>query len=252
MPRAADSVGAHRPVRSLGHWLLLHTLTAAVLAGAAEIQLSPAIQTGWAEAIAGALSAAAHGDTTVAVFAPGRYTGCIPDGLVVSSDLVLRGSGGASATTVDCSGSGRHLNVSSGASLTVEGLTLTGGTAADERHTDGGCILIEGLGTAVTVRQSVLTGCRAGESGGAIALGGGALSVVDSNLTGNIAMEGGGISASAGSEVQIRNAIFEGNVALLGGGGVYLSGCSVLVDRCVFENNNARLLGGGAVLSGMR
>ncbi len=86
-------------------------------------------------------------------FLPGRYTGrCTAQ--ITSKQLLLVGVGGKALTSLDCQNNGRHLHVTGGSSVTLEGLTLVGGNTTG----DGGCVLVEEA-SELRVVDSHLSGC---------------------------------------------------------------------------------------------
>ncbi|KAJ1471529.1 pectin lyase fold/virulence factor, partial [Baffinella frigidus] len=211
-----DLFAAARPARSATRALLL--LALALAAAAVELHVDPAGE--WAGQVEGA------GSGVVVVFAPGRYGGCSAGGLALANGVALVGAAGAADSVIDCGGSGRHFAVTSGASVRIERLTLTGGAAAGANG-NGGCVLVEGPGGSVVVADSVFSNCSAVAWGGAIAVRGrAALNISRSNFTGNRAGEGGGAINVAASTLNVSSSRFEWNTANGAGGALCASGGS--------------------------
>ncbi|KAJ1485916.1 pectin lyase fold/virulence factor [Baffinella frigidus] len=219
-----------------GPALLLLSVAAAA---AGVVNVNPVPDGAWA----GDLAAAAAGDTVV--FAPGRYTSCSAGGVELAADISLvgSGSGGANATVIDCGRAGRHFHVS--ANVSIRGLTLEGGASS----ADGGCVLVEGMASALTVTDSVLSNCSAAASGGAIAFRGRSLNLTRCSLTANVAAVGGAVHAT-GSSAELQDVSSVGNAASSGGGCLYLSGGDATILRATFQNNTAGVRGGAIVVAG--
>lgn len=134
-----------------------------------------------------------------------------PGTLAITSDITLIGAG-AAATTIHTTDAFRLFDVQSGASLTIAGVTLTGGRAP--------------------------VGGSGGAYGGAIATQG-QLTVRDSVIRDNFAEYGGGgiwVSGVSGSAV-IEGTTFEHNRAQWGGALATRSGTIAVVDGSFRENS---------------
>ena len=197
------------------------------------------------------VASATPGDSVV--FAPGRYEGCLTGGVELLENITLLGSAGAAATIIDCDHSGRHFHVVN-ATVSIVGLTLEGGAASGETDLDGGCVLVVGTLSAVTVTGSVFRNCSASASGGAIAFrGGGSLIVRGCNMTGNVAAEGAGIHAAGSSySVEVEDVTGKDNAASFSGGVLHFEGSAgtISIDGSLFANNTAGSLGGGITVTG--
>ena len=180
--------------------------------------------------------------------------------------LTIEGAG-AGKTTIDATGLGdRILSIASGASVTLTGLTLTGGGApngATDANADGGSGGAGGDGGGIdnagnlTLTNTTLTANTAGSgggggfansgvaggTGGAGGSGGGiyntgTLTVNNSTISGNSAGDGG-----TGGPTDTSYAAGTGGAGGLGGG-VYSSG-SVTLTGSMLNGNNAGTGGGG-------
>lgn len=148
--------------------------------------------------------------------------------LDIDEDIAIYGAG-AGLSVIDASGvSDRVLSVKNGASLTLEGLTLTGGAASG----NGGAVLVD--------------------TGGDLSLD--RVAVVDNSATAS----GGGVYVfgyPGSSTADIQNSVFTDNSAGHFGGGVMGSqssatitiGATVLADNtAVFGGPNFHLVGGAS------
>jgi CSLREA domain-containing protein len=118
----------------------------------------------------------------------------------ITTDLSIAGAG---AITVS-GASAYQLFVITAGTVTLSGLTITGGAAAN-----GGGIFNDG-GT-LTVTNSTISGNLANVLGGGIANAGGTVTVTNSTISGNSASVGGGL-VGEGTEILV-NAIVAGNTA---------------------------------------
>lgn len=117
--------------------------------------------------------------------------------LDVRDDLTLTGAG-ADATVIDGNGLDRVIDVPSfGSEVAISGVTIRNGDVAfPSRAADdwpwtvenGGCVLSV---ATLALRDSVITGCRAGRTGGGI-YAEGELALDNTTITGNLAGEAGG------------------------------------------------------------
>lgn len=134
-----------------------------------------------------------------------------------------------------------------GREVTVSGLALTGGNAAQSY---GGAIDV--INTDLTIRNSTISGNSAG-SGGAIGTvpakyaGGGSIEIEDSTIAGNSATnQGGGLSLGFAGDATIRNSTISGNSTHGGGGGItggYVG--SIEIENSTVSGNSADSSGGG-------
>ena len=185
---------------------------------------------------------------------------------VTAGSLTITGAG-ASSTTIDANHIDRAFTVGDGASLELDGVTVTNGQPAGSGASSlcpdnvdspayGGAILDNGT---LTLSGDVLTGNIASGSGGAIAAQGagadpGPLSISSTTIAGNSACGfnnpfpyGGGIYASTGQPVTIDHSIVTDNQVPHGDGGGLAeeSGAAVTVTDSTFSSNTAE--DGGAL-----
>jgi CSLREA domain-containing protein len=163
--------------------------------------------------------------------------------LVLQNDIVFglsfagNASAGARTTVIDARGNSGVIQVPSGSSAVLAGLTITGGNAPT-----GGGALVEN-GGQLSLYDVIMKNNVAAARGGAIA-NGGSISLVSSTLSGNRAGAGGGISADPSTNTFIYVSTLSGNTASGTGGGVS-NGGNVQIQRVTFANNTAS--SGGAL-----
>lgn len=191
------------------------------------------------------------GTYSLTLFGPGE-DGALSGDLDVTDPTgttTIQGSG-AGSTIIDASLLGdRAFHVLLGAGLTLDGVTVTGGTA-DLNFEAGGGIYNEG-GT-LTVSNSTISNNRGTDGGGIYALGA-TTTILNSTVTGNVASNpffissGGGIADLSGG-FTIDNSVISLNVAQGApgsdalGGGIYSAGSTASVVNSLVVENQA--LGG--------
>lgn len=201
----------------------------------------------------------------------------------VGSTLTIRGAG-ADVTTIDAASLGRVFHVFAGATLHIEGVTITGGLVTGSE--DGGGVRNDG-GT-VTITDSVITGNVSQDDAGGInntgnmtltrvtvsdnsaaRTGGGIrnsgqLTVVESTIGGEhdpadplapdlrntAVLGGGGIINLTGGTLTASNSTISGNVSTTSqGAGLFTIGRGTLTNVTV-SNNEAAAEGGGIAVAG--
>jgi len=219
--------------------MLLMSLWSLALANPAD-SLTLHVPSGYAT-IQAALTAAASGDTVLV--APGTYVGSGNKDLdFAGKSIVLRSSGGAAATVIDCEGSGRgiHFHTNETAAARVEGLTIRGGGVGGS----GGAIHC--MTASPTITDCVFTANTA-TNGGAVSVHFfGAPALECCRITGNTAQEGGALHFMYAGSVVVSECILTGNKADTFGGAVssrYAS--SPQLVACTLAGNTAST-GGGA------
>jgi hypothetical protein len=233
----------HRCVRS-GALVLVGMLAVSASAFAAVVHVpgdQPTIQAG--------IDAAAAGDTVLV--APGTYQGSGNTNLVFGGiDRVLRSSGGADVTLIDCQLAARGILMLGGESpaTVVEGFTIRNGLLDD----DGGAIYCH-------LADPTLRDCHfidnSADSGGALWISSGSPVVTGCTFRGNdaggnstYAGHGGAIWCANVATPVITGCVFEDNMAKRGGA-IWCSGnASPLIEDCTFTDNVAQSMG-GAIMS---
>ncbi|WP_165945806.1 choice-of-anchor D domain-containing protein [Micromonospora sp. KC606] len=187
--------------------------------------------------VAGALAIAGSGDRIMV--GPGTYV----ENLAVPPNLTLTIVGaGSGATVINGNRAGRVVSVPSTSNVTLTGMGLTNGLAADA----GGAV--ENLGTVRLERVTV--GFSSAQVGGGVA-NDGTMTIADSSILFNAAYGlGGGINNTA--TLTVQRSIIVGNSVTgtghLGGGGAIASDGLVELHDSTISGNAAATGRGGAVL----
>lgn len=174
----------------------------------------------------------------------------------IAKDLTLTGQRprGFTAPTLDGGGQGSVLTVDSGVTLTVNTLTVTGGSGTPVpgvagRVLGGG---ISSVDASLTLNDVSVSGNTAASEGGGIVQGGGSLTLNDSSISGNTT--GGGSAGMLAGDGSVT--ILNGSSSISGntttsrdGGGISLnSGTVTLNDTSTISDNTAPGDGGGAFI----
>jgi CSLREA domain-containing protein len=181
---------------------------------------------------------------------PGRLEDLAQTGdLDIYGELTVVGAG-AATTIVDGGALDRVFDVRNGAAVTFTGLTIRNGdTGTSQGENFGGGIYAENA-VSLTVRNSVITGCRVQTSGGGIFANASPVTVTDTVLSANQASSGGGIQIGHAPGALTRVTI-EGNEASLMGGGLDIVDSDtdifneVTVSHSTIRLNTAGSQGGG-------
>ena len=176
---------------------------------------------------------------------PGHVTGPITltGGVIsISQNLKIQGPGAGNLSISGNSNSG-VFQLASGLDLTISGLTISGGLAAD-----GGAISNNG-GTLKLV-DDVFSDNEASNSGGAVYQSTGTLSMTGCSVVDNqaSAQNGGGLYVAGGS-VTIMESTFSGNTAPNDGGAIAVFGGSISLVDSTLASNTANISGGGLYVS---
>ena len=201
---------------------------------------------------------------TQALTQPGADTITFADGVsgpinLTQGELLLNDPGGVAidgrgVVTLDAGQRSRVFTVGRGTTATLEGLTLTHGSARKGQGAtsdDGGGILIDPYAT-LTLTDSKVTNCTSGDMGGGI-MNQGTLTLTGSEVSGNFAGSNGGGVAMIGGSMEATNSIFAYNQAGNSGGGIFTmwvpfeveEGAVTLINSIVSHNVTIRSDGGG-------
>lgn len=152
-------------------------------------------------------------------------------------------------TTLDAQGQGRVLYVSSGITVTVKDLQLTGGRTTSAGGEGGGVYV---AGSTLTLTHVTITDCTTAYFGGALHAQNSTLTILDSsvisNSTGN---SGGGLALWTNNIAHIDGTTFQENAVTgaggnEGGGGLYVRDSGQLkLTHGVFLSNTSTWDGGG-------
>ncbi|MFO0967889.1 MAG: choice-of-anchor L domain-containing protein [Gemmataceae bacterium] len=159
----------------------------------------------------------------------------------LTGEITIAGPGAVSLF-VDAShvtGGVSAWSVSSGATITISGLTIQGGVA-----TDGGGIYNSGT---LALHSMVITGNRASHFGGGI-YNAGSLTIENSLIATNDALssgQGGGIQNAGAASLTITNSTVTGNRASFYGGGISSGGALTIINATIAANQVTGGYGGG-------
>jgi hypothetical protein len=196
----------------------------------------------------------ANGEENTITLAAGTYPLTVVDNTTdglnglpsVTSPLTIRGAGAGATVIGRVAAFFRLLHVATAGSLTLEGLTLSGGAPISS----GGGIFNRGT---LTLVSTALTDNMAGffnSGGGGLSNEGGTVTIIDSTLARNSAGGGGGGLQNNGGTVTVTNTTFANNRAFGhngsgSGGGLQNNGGTVTVINATFVGNGAGTIGGG-------
>ena len=185
----------------------------------------------------------------------------------IGAPLTIIGPG-SSLLTVQRNGAGiepgRHAFDSVASSLTMSGMTVTGGSVGG----GGGGLSAVGITPNVALDDMVFTGNSANGFGGAIYLGNGAtLTIRNSVISNNSANGGGGIYFFSGGALVMENCTVTGNRSTVstggGGGGIYFAGAAtaapppgftpgtLVIRGSTIDHNTSASFGGGVMVDGL-
>ena len=181
---------------------------------------------------------------------PGQYGETVD---FAGKSLAVASTDGAEATTVDGSGAGSVVTVTSGVTVVLEGLTLTGGS-----HTPAGGGLVGGgiycSGSTLTVRECVVTENGSGASrGGGVYAEDSTVDLVATTVSCHTVADGGGAGLALVDCTThgVGLTVSENQSEVGPGGGILVDGGSLgLVDSTVALNMVFEDSGGGLALSG--
>jgi uncharacterized repeat protein (TIGR01451 family) len=166
-----------------------------------------------------------------------------------STDFSVRDPAGM-PTVIDAQGKGRVIYATGQIDLTLDGLSITGGDAADmgggpwAENAGGG---IYGISATLTLDNVRVFGNTAHVGGGVYLVKGRAM-LENNAIFGNTAWAyGGGICGQYGEAWLYSNVIFS-NTASTGGGGVYIASAQAVLVENDIRGNLARQYGGGVLL----
>ena len=184
-----------------------------------------------------AIADAAPGDTVDLTGLSGVIT--LTSGrLSIGKDLTISGPG-AAALAIDGNASSPILDVGSGVTASVLGLTITNGNNTSH----GGGIRNRG---ALALTNSTVSGNSTDITGGGIWISGfgSTLTLTNSTVSGNTAFNGGGIWNNSNTTVTLTNGTVSDNTATNNSGGILNAGTLTLTNSTVSDNMANRSVGG--------
>ena len=207
-----------------------------------------------------AVDKAQAGDTVQ--LGAGVYNLTLGTDVEIAKSVTLEG-GGVSSTSVDGSqnrgsnefgATARILRTDAGATVTIEGLTITGGDDETDEVPCNACATVSlngggalwNDGAVVNLDHVAFTGNPGGAVGGVVSNSGGTLTMTNVSFTNDQAAIGGALFTHSGT-VSGTGVTFEGNATgCCNIGAIYLLGGTVtLANSTVVGNGGASSIGGG-------
>ena len=163
--------------------------------------------------------------------------------ILITDNLTITGG-----VVINANNASRIFNVQrAGITVTLNGLTLTGGRSAVGQS--GGCINV--LQANLTVENSSVRNCFSESSGGGIFSSTGIFRLINSTLENNVAggNGGGGGASIGGTGSEILNSKITGNSAPRAGGGLEILGGTATISNTAIAGNQSAGGGGGLVVT---
>jgi len=163
--------------------------------------------------------------------------------------------GGAATTEINADAVDRAFAVHTGASLTLTGLTITGGSPAaqSEGNQQGGAIYTDGrLSTGsvdFTANSSLDGGAIYADTGSRLSVNGGAFTGNGGTMASTTTEYGGAIEDASANPAEIQSAAFSRQTAYTGGGDLYFSGAGALTIADSSFDSTVSSGGGGAIFA---
>jgi hypothetical protein len=177
-----------------------------------------------------------------------------------SSGLSIVGRHGSADTTLSAGSSGGTLitvGASTSGPVTVQGLTLTGGTGTGSPTSYGGAVYttttVAPAFNSVVIDDCIITGNTATYGGGVAVIGQAKGLVTNTLIDDNTAMYGGGIAVRSAAVVNVTDSLISNNVASTTGGGAYAESTNswttaqLTLTRTEVDSNTATTANGGGV-----
>ncbi|MBK6866830.1 MAG: IPTL-CTERM sorting domain-containing protein [Burkholderiales bacterium] len=168
--------------------------------------------------------------------------------LTLSKNVTITGPG-ASEVSISGNNARRVLQVNSGVTATVTGLTITGGRTT---NTDDNGAGVNNNGGTLTLQDVVVTANSVANGNGAGIYNGSSATLtlrrvtVSSNRVESISKYGGGLGTSyAAKAIVMEDSLFDANVGGGGGGAIDSSAPGAVIRNSVFTGNSA--VSGGAI-----
>lgn len=155
---------------------------------------------------------------------------------------------GAGTATIDANDIDRILDVRPGATLTLNNITITDGSAS----TNGGGLYVDGS-TTITDGAFTANVTTAGSDGGAIFVNSGTVSISGTTFTNNSSVDDGGAMYLIGGTTTITGSTFSGNTGSDIAGGIRIDADNTSISNTTFLNNTSNAIntpagvGGGAI-----
>ncbi len=176
--------------------------------------------------------------------------------LSISGKTITINGKGANLTAVSGNNTLRVFFVHFGANLTLNNLTVTGGSgfngagifnqgsltisnstiSGNNTPTLGGGIVTS---NSLMINNSTITNNSAGGNGGGIYIVGGTVTITDSTISGNSSTTGDGGGITNNGTLTINNSTISGNSAAENGGGIYRNSGTINLSFVTISNNRS-------------
>lgn len=163
--------------------------------------------------------------------------------------LTIANNPGANNISISGNDIDRVFQLSSGADLTLIGITVTDGNSDHAVIPNIGGGGIYNNGGAVTLINSVIANNHSGAGGAGIDTTDGTLTLTNSTISNNTAGNGPAGIGSTGTTINITNSFVTGNTSATTGGGLAYAAGNVSITGSVFSHNRATA-GGGILVGG--
>ncbi len=174
----------------------------------------------------------------------------LTDEIVINNagKLTITGNG-ANVFTIDGGAGTNRIFYTNNATVTISGVTLTGGNAAGVSFSGSGGAIFAKSGSLMLDGVHVTGNTASSSNGGGVFLSGGTHHIINSTFSGNIADDCAGFINDFESTLTVVNSTISGNTATTTGGGFCNNGTTTL--RNVTVTNNTAGSGGGIYQSGV-
>jgi Calx-beta domain-containing protein/cadherin-like protein/Big-like domain-containing protein/uncharacterized protein DUF4214 len=165
--------------------------------------------------------------------------------LAINKSLAITAPG-ANQLTISGNNASRVFTVGSGLTVSISGLTVSGGNGLGTMSGFGGGVL--NLGGTLAVNNSAISDNSIAGSGGGIFNNAGVMTITNSTISGNTTTGGsggGGIFNQTGAAVTVSNCTISGNNTTGNGGAIYNNAGTVNVTDSTLSTNSANNTGGG-------
>ncbi len=215
-------------------------------------RIRQAIQAANTDTTAGGACTAGSGTDTLVllqydnlpVFTPTSLAGADEDSnasgdLDVTSAIIIQGVS-PELSIIEGPAFDRAFDVRPGGSLTLNDLTVVGGSVVGANARSGGVVL-KNTNATLTINRSVLRGGNADRGGAVYASGTGVLTLDKVSIHHNNAVSGGGIALqqTSGVEAILSNVTVSGNIASFTAGGIYATSWFRMRNSTVARNRSA-------------
>lgn len=142
--------------------------------------------------------------------------------IIDNGTLTINGSG-ANVFTIDGGAGTNRIFYTEGASLTISGLTLTGGNGGGATANGTGGAIYASVASLTINSVHVVGNSAIRQGGGGIFFASGTHRIINSTISGNTAPDGSGIR-NVFATLAVVNSTISGNTAGNAGGGLYNDG----------------------------